>query len=566
MVADPNNDSCFIGGNLSLLSDDYSEGTTFPFAVYIYPEYCCCGFSVNAETFGVGTHSIKFSCDVIVVHKIDSKYVTVDWSANYGEPGYIENRTHYVETCWETLGEDLELTDGKCVFVFTMYTGWTYSMSIDGGAYFKFELDDDLTFAVGDISFKYSGTSEVSNPYISTDDLTEASITIRVLGYNIFPLSDVFIPSTVPRWSDLNKKANTANPVFTGSFSQNRKSGTTTGNYSHAEGYNTTASGAQSHAEGLCTKASGYSSHAEGGYSTALGTSSHAKGGSTTASGHSSHTEGYATKASGTSSHAEGEYTEATGNYQHVQGKYNANDSDSKYAHIVGNGTGSSARSNAHTLDWDGNAWFAGDVYVGSESGTNRDDGSKRLATVDEVVPAPATASVGQVIAVKAVDEDGRPTEWEAVDMLSGEGTKSLTLLAEFDFSENSQAGYELTDLDNLTEIYIVGVCNNGTETNSALSIRINGLDVVASGFPNAKTGTEMTDGWNYRIALKYNGVYWEAIGCTKQSGAAPYGIGIQAYTSQSVRFDCGECTTLKFYSPNPIYKPVEGWMKIYGR
>ena len=31
-----------------------------------------------------------------------------------------------------------------------------------------------------------------------------------------------------------------------------------------------------------------------------------------------------------------------------------------KYAHIVGNGTSRDNRSNAHTLDWDGNAWYAG--------------------------------------------------------------------------------------------------------------------------------------------------------------------------------------------------------------
>lgn len=32
------------------------------------------------------------------------------------------------------------------------------------------------------------------------------------------------------------------------------------------------------------------------------------------------------------------------------------------YAHIVGNGTSDTARSNAHTLDWNGNAWYAGSV------------------------------------------------------------------------------------------------------------------------------------------------------------------------------------------------------------
>jgi hypothetical protein len=53
-------------------------------------------------------------------------------------------------------------------------------------------------------------------------------------------------------------------------------------------------------------------------------------------------------------------------------------------AHIVGNGT-DSKRSNAHTLDWSGNAWYSGNVYVGSTSGTNKDEGSKKLATEEYV-------------------------------------------------------------------------------------------------------------------------------------------------------------------------------------
>lgn len=36
-------------------------------------------------------------------------------------------------------------------------------------------------------------------------------------------------------------------------------------------------------------------------------------------------------------------------------------------------------------------------------------------------IPVPATASVGQVIAVKAVDADGKPTEWETADMAGGD-------------------------------------------------------------------------------------------------------------------------------------------------
>lgn len=52
----------------------------------------------------------------------------------------------------------------------------------------------------------------------------------------------------------------------------------------------------------------------------------------------------------------------ASGNSQTALGKYNSEDTEDKYAVIVGNGTLSNKRRNAHTLDWEGNAWFAGDV------------------------------------------------------------------------------------------------------------------------------------------------------------------------------------------------------------
>ena len=55
--------------------------------------------------------------------------------------------------------------------------------------------------------------------------------------------------------------------------------------------------------------------------------------------------------------------TEAT----HIQGKYAK--IDGTYAHVVGNGISDSNRSNAHTLDWDGNAVFAGDVKATDASG-----------------------------------------------------------------------------------------------------------------------------------------------------------------------------------------------------
>lgn len=138
--------------------------------------------------------------------------------------------------------------------------------------------------------------------------------------------------------------------------------------YSHAEGLGSTASGKASHAEGSGSTASSAYSHAEGSNTTASEINSHAEGYSSTASGNSSHAEGKETNAQGHASHAEGRGTMASGEYQHVQGRYNIEDLGNQYAHIVGNGATSDRRANAHTLDWAGNAWFAGNIKIGGTS------------------------------------------------------------------------------------------------------------------------------------------------------------------------------------------------------
>lgn len=173
------------------------------------------------------------------------------------------------------------------------------------------------------------------------------------------------------------------------SFAQGQ-SLTVTGYSSHAEGYNNTVSGNASHAEGSENTVSGSVSHAEGHGCVVSGGVAHAEGSHTTASGHRSHVEGWESVASNGQSHAEGRATVAQGRSQHTEGEYNIIDESTTensdlrgaYLHIAGNGLyngGSPTRSNAYTLDWNGNGWFAGEVYVGSTSGTNKDEGSKKL-------------------------------------------------------------------------------------------------------------------------------------------------------------------------------------------
>lgn len=124
--------------------------------------------------------------------------------------------------------------------------------------------------------------------------------------------------------------------------------------------------------------ASGKYSHAEGDTARARGDYSHAEGYGSRASGIYSHAEGLHTMAKNYCSHVEGSYTVASADNQHVQGIYNIKDTDIKYAHVVGNGTADDARSNAHTLDWDGNAWYAG--YVEGTAMILKSPGGKRFS------------------------------------------------------------------------------------------------------------------------------------------------------------------------------------------
>ena len=136
----------------------------------------------------------------------------------------------------------------------------------------------------------------------------------------------------------------------------NSKDNVAVGSYSHAEGQVTIASGSAAHAEGQVTIANGYAAHAEG----------------------------QGTIASGSVAHAEGQGTIASGENQHVQGKFNIEDTEDKYAHIVGGGRqwkkivdGETISiiepKNIHTLDWNGNAWFQGNVSIDGTPTNNND-------------------------------------------------------------------------------------------------------------------------------------------------------------------------------------------------
>ena len=354
-----------------------------------------------------------------------------------------------------------------------------------------------------------------------------------------------------------NAHAEGIESAATGSNAHAEGSGSTaSGTNSHAEGIHTVASGYGSHAEGNNPVASGYSSHAEGNYTEASGYASHAEGDYTVANRRGMHAEGKynlydnakyidvvssGIEFSWRNMYAASEYTfdADTGYYtlvnaepksEAVIGLYYAYsfqykngtidelekpislidsnryqtekhqrklaaDTQGKYVHVVGNGV-SSARSNAYTLDWDGNGWFAGNVFVG---GASQDEGVK-LLKAGEAIPIPQTASVGQVLAIKAVDETGKPTEWEPVEIPADGGTvEDLPVLQSFTIEDDETNTIEFTNLQNLTE-FEVEISWTWSSTTGVSGIAL----WLEAGFVNWRNQTPvLSNGFNRNITAK---------------------------------------------------------------
>lgn len=276
---------------------------------------------------------------------------------------------------------------------------------------------------------------------------------------------DTILDTTLSR----GRKANTTVGVGSFAFGSNVEA---SGVYSHAEGSDTTASGSNAHAEGSSTIASEDHSHAEGLRTTASGLVTHAEGMDTVASGDASHAEGNLTTASGYLSHAEGQGTLAIGQSSHVFGEFNVADAydswnewvsgtsyevgdkikrtlgttvigyicktansdvnfvqnnwsiDKKvnYVELVGNGAALNARSNARALDWNGNEYLNGNLYVGCNNDST--GGTKVATTVDIASKADKIPMIGATSLAAGVSGlVPAPSTGDNIKFLRGDGT-----------------------------------------------------------------------------------------------------------------------------------------------
>lgn len=271
-----------------------------------------------------------------------------------------------------------------------------------------------------------AGSNIVLNP-----DTTNDAITIAVNGLTV----------TSSEKSTWNNKVDKNNPVMTGdSLSFNRKDGTTVGKNSIAIGSDSIASNENSIAIGTNTNTTGQHSvsigvlnNATGKESVAIGVSNTSRGQNavaigrscvssneysvatgcwTTADGIASNAFGNGSYTNGWGAMASGIVVKAHGLGQHVFGTYNIPDTNvcgtvgsanynysarSNYLMIVGNGT-SSNLSNAYTLDWNGNAWYQGNISI---DGTPSEDNhviTKKYA--DEHYSGGGNASQDKIIEI----------------------------------------------------------------------------------------------------------------------------------------------------------------------
>lgn len=231
--------------------------------------------------------------------------------------------------------------------------------------------------------------------------------------------------------SGVSDKMNKQDPTGTGIFTLNsRMNPSYAGDYSFVAGDNNDANGDYSVAMGHGCSVSGEGAQAFG-LSSAFGDYSHAEGYTSAAGGDYSHAEGAGTRANGESSHAEGTATKASSANQHVSGKFNVEDNADTYAEIIGNGTADNARSNARTLDWNGNETIAGDLYFnGGASPLSAQLAAKADPPSNPTNVVPASAA--------AVPTGGTWTKLEKINLPVGK----LCLVTVHAQYENNTTGY----------------------------------------------------------------------------------------------------------------------------
>lgn len=398
-----------------------------------------------------------------MLKNMDVKQVQVDWNQNdEAAVDFIKNRPFYMAAPTPEVITK-HIVDTPNWYLNSHLGGVSYCSSIDKNCTIKLIEGEKYTVILNDIQYELtaikSSTSQIvlGNPYLQkgtkdeldtgedfcvvqslasrtmfmvylyTENIPESiSLSVSTMTQEIIQLDEKFISYKPGRIIKKGEKysilqadgTQIEEEAFDGGETFNSSSNVATGSYSHAEGQDTQATGSFSHAEGKETFAAGGNSHTEG------------------------------------------ILTYAGSHYQHVQGKFNIIDTEQKYAHIVGNGTfagtWTSGRSNAHSIDWNGNATFAG-VVTGAgadyaeyfewiDGNSNNEDRVGLIVALDGEKIRPANEQdevLGVISGTAMILGDNAEWEWRKKYLVDDYGRPITEMIEEF-VEENDEETGEL--------------------------------------------------------------------------------------------------------------------------
>lgn len=169
-------------------------------------------------------------------------------------------------------------------------------------------------------------------------------------------------------------------------------------------------------------------------------------------------------------------------------------------------------------------------------------------------------ATVGQTVKVKAVDTDGKPTAWEAVDAAWGE--KPIEKIIDTEITEKTGI-FEVNNLQGVSAIVAIwsGIFSE-SNVDSGLNLEINDVQVANFGF--IKVSKKDTLLYGYSIAELVNG-FWV---CDISPGAiSPNNvlIGTNFKKPYNLVADVGAANKISFTSP-VAHNPISGRLEVWAR
>lgn len=211
------------------------------------------------------------------------------------------------------------------------------------------------------------------------------------------------------------------------------------------------------------------------------------------------------------------------------------------------------------TIGDNGN-WYLGETDTGKPSRGEKGEPGKDA--VEDLSLGVTGATVGQTVKVKAVDDNGVPTAWNAVDMADvGEG---WTKIIDVEITEQTPLLTQ-NGLNGMTQFLIEwdGLQSESTSTQGGFGVYINDDVQIAhwGAVPVAKSNQTQSYG---HTELEYNGLYWETIRAT--GGSSKTIMFNAAQTPNAVVRDTGPANSIKLKINTTSNTPVRGALTVWGR